>query len=70
MAAEGVLDPWVEKWMAENPMIANSLSEFDPMSATARQIMTAHATGQGRSRRIARRQCVCSMLSLPLARFR
>jgi hypothetical protein len=43
---------------------ANWLSEFDPISAAARQIITAQATGQGRSRLIERRQCVCSMLSL------
>ncbi len=30
MADEGVLDPWVEKWMAENPMMANPLDEFTP----------------------------------------
>jgi acetyl esterase len=30
VADEGVLDPWVENWMAENPMMANPLDEFTP----------------------------------------
>jgi acetyl esterase len=30
VADEGVLDPWVKKWMAQNPMIANPLDEFTP----------------------------------------
>ncbi len=30
MAEEGVLDPWVAKWMAENPIMANALEEFTP----------------------------------------
>jgi len=30
VADEGVLDQWVEQWMAENPMMANPLEEFTP----------------------------------------
>lgn len=30
MADDGVLDPWVQKWMAGNPMMANALEEFTP----------------------------------------
>jgi acetyl esterase len=30
VADEGVLDPWVAQWMAENPMMASPLEEFPP----------------------------------------
>ena len=30
VADEDILDPWVEKWIAENPMMANPLEEFTP----------------------------------------
>jgi acetyl esterase len=30
VADEGMLDPWVEKWMAENPLMANPFDEFTP----------------------------------------
>ena len=35
MADEDILDPWVEKWMAENPVMANPLEEFTPERETA-----------------------------------
>lgn len=30
MSDEGVLDPWVQNWMAGNPMMGNPLDEFTP----------------------------------------